>query len=67
MSHSGITMICQTCKVEYNLPRTPEIPDHIKRMKCNWCPACEDKANDEYKEWYAREPIKKCDKQLKLL
>jgi hypothetical protein len=31
---------------------TNEIPKHVVSMGCNWCPDCEDRAEDYYEEWY---------------
>lgn len=47
-----IKLTCQTCGLVHELPKTPEIPEHVFAMKCNWCPACEDRAEGYYNEWY---------------
>lgn len=47
-----IKLTCQTCKHEYDIEKTPEIPANVFFMKCNWCPLCEDQAEDYYYEWW---------------
>jgi hypothetical protein len=47
-----INLTCQTCNKVYDLPKTEEIPAHVFQMKCNWCPVCEDQADDYYNEWW---------------
>lgn len=47
-----IQMTCQSCNKVYNLTKTEEIPKHVFFMKCNWCPVCEDTADDYYQEWW---------------
>ena len=47
-----INITCDTCSLVHDVPRTPEIPSHVVSMGCNWCPACEDRAEDYYEEWY---------------
>lgn len=49
---STINITCQTCNEVYAVRRTDEIPAHVVSMKCNWCPNCEDQADDVYEEWY---------------
>jgi hypothetical protein len=52
MSNQRIQMTCEGCGKVYDLTKTEEIPAHVFLMRCNWCPNCEDKAEDYYEEWY---------------
>ena len=36
----------------HEVGRTSEIPNHVISMGCNWCPSCEDDADEYYEEWY---------------
>ena len=47
-----IIIHCQGCNKSHNVRRTDEIPSNVISMSCNWCPDCEDKAEDWYQEWY---------------
>lgn len=47
-----IKITCDTCHKTHEVTRTNEIPEHVVSMGCNWCPSCEDKAQDYYEEWY---------------
>lgn len=47
-----IKITCDTCHKTHEVNRTNEIPDHVVSMGCNWCPECEDRAEDYYEEWY---------------
>lgn len=47
-----IKITCETCGKTHDVARTPEIPNNVISMGCNWCPECEDKAEDYYHEWY---------------
>lgn len=47
-----IQLTCETCKKVYDLEKTEELPAHVFFMRCNWCPECEDQAQDYYYEWY---------------
>lgn len=47
-----INITCEGCDKTHKVRRTPEIPDHVVSMGCNWCPVCEDKAEEHYEEWY---------------
>lgn len=49
---SNIKIHCQGCVRDFDVVRTPEIPDNATSLICNWCPMCEDTANDYYKEEY---------------
>ncbi|MEO9474154.1 MAG: hypothetical protein ABJG41_01425 [Cyclobacteriaceae bacterium] len=49
---STMKITCDTCNTTHTVDRTPEIPSHVVSMGCNWCPKCEDKADDYYEEWY---------------
>lgn len=45
-----IIIRCDICKKEYSVRRTEEIPENCTYLTCNWCPDCEDKADDYYTE-----------------
>lgn len=47
-----INITCDTCHKTHDVDRTNEIPDWVISLGCNWCPACEDRAEDYYQEWY---------------
>jgi hypothetical protein len=47
-----IKITCETCQKTHEVRRTNEIPEHVVSMGCNWCPECEDRAEDYYEEWY---------------
>lgn len=47
-----ILIKCKGCKSEFYVKRTGEIPEDATSMNCNWCPACEDDADDYYHETY---------------
>lgn len=47
-----INITCDACGIVHDVRRTPEIPDNVVSLGCNWCPACEDRAEDYYEEWY---------------
>lgn len=47
-----INITCDTCKKSTEVRRTNEIPAHVISMGCNWCPFCEDRAEEDYEEWY---------------
>lgn len=49
MSES-IKMKCESCDNVYVLSKTSELLKETKSMTCNWCPACEDNATEDYKE-----------------
>lgn len=49
---SRIQLTCQTCGKVHDLRKTSELPAHVFFMKCNWCPACSDQADDYYSEWW---------------
>lgn len=65
-----IKLTCETCHTTHDLEKTEEIPEHVIFMRCNWCPCCEDQADDYYKEWWDDEnnpksyPIPVPDNQL---
>lgn len=61
-----IIMTCKGCGEIHTLMRTPEIPDRIENMGCNWCPDCQDNAREDYREWHSRKPKIKLDDQLAL-
>lgn len=47
-----IKLTCETCNHIWDLPKTEEIPLLVFNMHCNWCPKCEDRAQDYYQEWW---------------
>lgn len=49
---STIKLTCENCNQVHELRKTPELPAHVFFMRCNWCPNCEDDAQDYYKEWW---------------
>ncbi len=64
-----IKLLCECCRKVHDLPKTPEIPEDVTAMACNFCIECEDKMNNYYEEWLITEselpPIENPD-QLKL-
>jgi hypothetical protein len=40
------------CGEQFNVERTKEIPDDTIHIECNWCPICEDTAEEDYYERY---------------
>lgn len=46
-----IKMNCDCGKV-HEVHRDNEAPKNAISMGCNWCPDCEDTADDYYNEWY---------------
>jgi len=46
-----IRMNCDCGKV-HQVPRDNDAPQFAISMGCNWCPDCEDTAEDYYNEWY---------------
>jgi len=47
-----VKLICQTCGKAYGF-EADEVPDNAIQGTCNWCPCCEDQADDYYIEtWY---------------
>ncbi len=49
-----IEMRCRGCKKEYTVTRTLDIPENIDRLECNWCPDCEDQAQEDWTEYWIR-------------
>lgn len=49
---SKIKSTCQTCGHIYELDREEYMPAHVVSTKCNWCPLCEDRAEDYWQEWW---------------
>lgn len=47
-----IKIICEHCNQVFEVRCTSEIPNDVKSLGCNWCPACEDEADEYYHEWY---------------
>ena len=46
-----IKMNCDCGKV-HEVQRDSDAPKNAVSMGCNWCPICEDTAEDYYNEWY---------------
>jgi len=66
----NIKLKCNGCDKIHTLNRTNEIPDNIKSLSSNWCPNCEDSANDYYEEFWHENEIDENDttnNQLKLM
>jgi hypothetical protein len=53
----NINITCDICKATLSVHRTDEIPPEVTELFCNWCPNCEDKADDYYTERYGYTPI----------
>jgi len=49
---SRIKLHCETCNYVHDLEKTPELPAHVFFIHCNWCPLCEERAEDYYQEWW---------------
>lgn len=43
---------CDGCGITHDVNRDSEAPETATSMGCNWCPNCEDSAEDYYNEWY---------------
>jgi hypothetical protein len=52
-----IDITCDACRQTFSVHRTNEIPPDVTKLFCNWCPGCEDKAQDYYDERYCYDPI----------
>ena len=46
-----IKMNCD-CRKVHEVMRDKDAPKNAISMGCNWCPDCEDTAQDYYTEWY---------------
>lgn len=53
-----INITCDICHNTIEVHRTEEIPEDVTELFCNWCPDCEDYADDYYTERYEYKPIK---------
>lgn len=47
-----INLTCDTCRKVHDVKRTSEIPGWVIALACNWCPLCEDQAEDYWEERY---------------
>lgn len=47
-----INLYCEGCNTTIEVNRTSEIPDWVISLRCNWCPSCEDSADEYWEEWY---------------
>jgi hypothetical protein len=45
-----IKLICDYCGAIFRVENEHKHPHSIKEIRCNWCPNCEDHANDVYEE-----------------
>lgn len=52
-----IRITCDHCNGSFLTKRTKEIPPEVTQLFCNWCPLCEDEAEDYYDERYSYEPL----------
>lgn len=52
-NYPTIKITCN-CELSHDVRRTNEIPKDVISLGCNWCPACEDTAQEPYEEWYKR-------------
>lgn len=46
------TLTCNCEKVYPDMINSGEFPGWVNKVRCNWCPACEDLAQAPYEEWY---------------
>jgi len=51
MNHQ-IKMHCQGCKTTHIVYIDINAPEGVTSMSCNWCPLCEDDADNYFEEWY---------------
>lgn len=49
---SKIKINCDCCHKTNEVNRDKTAPVNAISMGCNWCPNCEDRADDYYNEWY---------------
>ena len=52
MTNSTIKINCATCGKSHTVGRDIDAPESAISMGCNWCPSCEEEAEDYYEEWY---------------
>ena len=52
MSEQTIEITCEGCNETFTVIRDKDAPEDAISMRCNWCPNCEERAQDYYKEWY---------------
>lgn len=52
MDQPTIKINCDTCGTQHTVSRDSDAPEGATSMGCNWCPKCEDRAEDYYNEWY---------------
>ena len=45
-----IKIKCNGCSKTHEVERTHEILDTTKSLSCNWCPMCDNNANEDYFE-----------------
>lgn len=53
-----IIVNCLHCKEIHRVWRTEEIPEEVTQLAVNFCPICEDEADDYMQEYYLYEPVK---------
>jgi hypothetical protein len=63
---TNIIITCDGCKKSHSVYRTNEIPTQVVSLSCNWCPECEDDADDYYEEKYNYNELENKD-QLSIL
>lgn len=52
MKAAKINITCDICHTTYEVNRDKTAHKTAISMRCNWCPDCEEKAEDYYDEWY---------------
>lgn len=52
-----ISIKCRFCNNSIEVTRTPEIPEDVTSLECNFCPRCEDEAHEDYVEGYCYDPL----------
>lgn len=52
-----IRVNCLHCKEIHTVWRTEEIPPEVTQLAVNFCPVCEDDADDYMQEYYLYEPV----------
>jgi hypothetical protein len=52
-------IVCRTCGKQYPIKIQQNKNCTVDYMGCNWCPECEYKAREDYREWYVYKSRKK--------
>lgn len=50
-----IDIHCKGCGKSYRVRRTAELPEWVEYLRCNFCPECEGRADEYYREWYGQD------------